>query len=107
MKAYKAAKEAADGGRAINAALREATLVPLGVAERAVKVAEIANDLKPISNPNMKSDLVTAIALARAALEGALANVAINLDSIQPGSPEDESFVAATRERASGLKIGA
>ncbi len=107
MKAYKAAKEATDGGHAINAALREATLVPLGVAERSVKLAEIANELKSISNPNMKSDLVTAIALARAALEGALANVAINLDSIQPGAPEDESFVAATRERAAALKISA
>jgi glutamate formiminotransferase len=107
MKAYKAAKEATDGGHAINAALREATLMPLGVAERSVKLAEIANELKSISNPNMKSDLVTAIALARAALEGALANVAINLDSIQPGAPEDESFVAATRERAAALKISA
>jgi glutamate formiminotransferase len=105
MKAYKAAKEAEDGGRAINAALREATLVPLGVAERAVLVAEIANELKPITNPNMKSDLVTAIALAKAALEGALSNVAINLDSIQQGAPEDESFVAATREKAAALEI--
>jgi glutamate formiminotransferase/formiminotetrahydrofolate cyclodeaminase len=107
MKAYKAAKEATDGGRAINVALREATLVPFGVAERAVRVAEIANDLKPITNPNMKSDLVTAIALAKAALEGALSNVAINLDSIRPGSPEDESFVASTRVRAAALRIGA
>jgi formiminotetrahydrofolate cyclodeaminase len=107
MKAYKAAKEATDGGRAINLALRDATLVPLGVAERAVKIAEIANELKPISNPNMESDLVTAIALAKAALEGALSNVAINLDSIEPGVPEDESFVAATRVRASALRIGA
>jgi glutamate formiminotransferase len=105
MKAYKAEKEAEDGGRAINAALREATLVPLGVAERAVLVAEIANELKPITNPNMKSDLVTAIALAKAALEGALSNVAINLDSIQQGAPEDESFVAATREKAAALEI--
>ncbi len=107
MKAYKAAKEVADGGPAINAALREATLVPLGVAERAVRVAEIANELKPITNPNMKSDLVTAIALAKAALEGALSNVAINLDSIQATLPEDQSFVATTRERAATLKIGA
>ncbi len=105
MKAYRAAKEATDGGRAINAALREATLVPLGVAERAVQVAEIADGLKQITNPNMKSDLVTAIALAKAALEGALSNVAINLDSIQAGVPEDESFVVATREKAAALKI--
>ncbi len=105
MKAYKAAKESADGGRrAINAALRQAASVPLGVAERAVEVARIAAALKPITNPNMHSDLITAIALARAALEGALANVEINLDSIKPGSPEDEAFVAETRKRAAELR---
>jgi hypothetical protein len=45
------------------------------VAEKAVEVARIASQLKPISNPNMSSDLATAISLAGAALEGALANV--------------------------------
>jgi glutamate formiminotransferase / formiminotetrahydrofolate cyclodeaminase len=104
MKAYKSAKEAADGGRAINAALQQATSVPLGVAEGAVEVAQIAAGLRPITNPNMSSDLTTAIALAKAALEGALANVAINLDSLKPDSAEDESFVSQTRQRAAELK---
>ncbi len=83
MKAYKSAKESSDGDAAISAALKQATSVPLGVAEKVVEVAEIAPSLKPITNPNMKSDLTTAIALARAALEGALANVEINLDSLK------------------------
>ena len=104
MKAYKAAKESADGQRAINDALQQATSVPLGVAEKAAEVARIAARLQPITNPNMKSDLTTAIALSRAALEGALANVAINLDSIKPESPEDEAFVSVTRKRAEELK---
>jgi formiminotetrahydrofolate cyclodeaminase len=104
MKAYKAAKESSDGGRAINAALEQATSVPLGVAEGAVEVAQIAARLKPITNPNMNSDLTTAIALAKAALEGALANVAINLDSIKPDSPEDEAFVCQARKRAAALE---
>jgi formiminotetrahydrofolate cyclodeaminase len=103
MKAYKAAKESSNPS--INAALRQATSVPLSVAEGAVAVAQIAAQLQPISNPNMASDLITAIALARAALEGALANVAINLDSIKPESPEDEAFVTETRKRAAELKI--
>jgi len=107
MKAYKAAKESSDGGLAINAALRQATSVPLGVAEAAAEVGRIAASLKPISNPNMASDLTTAIALARAALEGALSNVGINLDSIKPGSPEDEAFVAETRKREATLKAQA
>jgi hypothetical protein len=54
--------------------------------------------LKPITNPNMKSDLTTAIALAKAALEGALANVEINLDSLK-----DEAFVTETRKRSRGV----
>ena len=37
MKAYKAAKESADGGQAINAALQQATSVPLGVAKKPLK----------------------------------------------------------------------
>jgi glutamate formiminotransferase len=103
MKAYKAARESSNGGRAINDALRQATSVPLGVAERAAEIARLAAGLKPITNPNMKSDLITAVALAGAALEGALANVAINLDSIKPESTEDEAFVSQTRELAAAL----
>ncbi len=105
MKAYKAAKESADGGKAINAALRQAAGVPLGVAEKVVEVARIATTLQPITNPNMASDLITAIALSRAGLEGALANVTINLDSIKPESPEDEAYVSETRKRAAALKV--
>jgi formiminotetrahydrofolate cyclodeaminase len=78
--------------------LKQATSVPLQVAERVVEVAKIAEKLKPITNPNMKSDLVTSVALAKAGLEGALANVEINLESLK-----DERFVEATRKRASAL----
>jgi formiminotetrahydrofolate cyclodeaminase len=100
MKAYKAAKESSDGDGAINAALKQATSVPLGVAERVVEVARIAEKLGPITNPNMKSDLTTAVALAKAALTGALANVEINLESLK-----DEAFVRKTRDRAAALRI--
>lgn len=103
MKAYKSAKSSeggASGGDAtISAALKQATSVPLGVAERAVEVARIATHLKPITNPSMKSDLTTAVALAGAALEGALANVEINLESLK-----DEAFVVETRKRTTALR---
>ncbi len=76
MKAYKAAKtDEKSGERLIEAALKEATAVPLGVAEKAYEVAQLVKLLEPITNPNMKSDLVTASALAGAAIAGALANV--------------------------------
>jgi glutamate formiminotransferase / formiminotetrahydrofolate cyclodeaminase len=103
MKAYKAAKDSSDGGSAINAALKQATSVPLAVAESVAEVAHIVAALRPITNPNMSSDLTTALALAKAAMEGALSNVAINLDSIKPGSAEDAAFVTKTRARAAAL----
>jgi glutamate formiminotransferase len=109
MKAYRAARESADGGKAFGAALQQASRVPLGVAERAAEVEQIATALRLITNPNMSSDLTTAIALAEAARAGALANVEVNLDAIKletinPCSPEDEAFVNQTRKRAAELK---
>jgi glutamate formiminotransferase len=103
MKAYKAAKESADGARAISAALQQATTVPLGVAEKSVEVEQIVTRLRPITSPNMKSDLITAAALAKAALAGALANVDINLSSLSPDSPEDAAFASQTRKRVAVL----
>ena len=100
MKAYKAAKESSDGDAGIAAALKQATNIPLGVAERAAEVARIAEKLGPITSPNMKSDLTTAVALAGAALTGALANVEINLESLK-----DEKFVSETRGKANTLRI--
>jgi glutamate formiminotransferase / formiminotetrahydrofolate cyclodeaminase len=99
MKAYKHAKEVQDGDGIIQAALKQATMVPLSVAEKATEVVAIVEKLKSITNPNMKSDLVTAVALAKAGIEGALANVEINLESLQ-----DEGFAAETRIRTSALK---
>jgi glutamate formiminotransferase / formiminotetrahydrofolate cyclodeaminase len=104
MKAYKSAKESADGAAAISSALKQATSVPLGVAEKAVEVAKIAADLRSISNPNMASDLTTSIALANAALEGALANVEINLDSLKINSPDNQAFATEMRTRVASLK---
>ena len=66
---------------------------------RKTEVVKLAAKLQPITNPNMKSDLTTAVALAKAAIEGALANVEINLDSLK-----DDAFVAETRRRANALR---
>jgi glutamate formiminotransferase/formiminotetrahydrofolate cyclodeaminase len=104
MKAYKTAKESADAKSLINAALREASSVPLGVAERAAEIRAMALNLRPMTSPMMKSDLTTALALAGAAIKGALANVAINLDSMEAGSAEDQAFVSQTRARAAELE---
>jgi len=99
MKAYKQAKEAAGGDGIIDAALKQATSVPLSVAEKAREVAAIAGKLGPITNPNMKSDLTTAKALAQAAIQGALANVEINLESLK-----DTAFAAEVKKRVEAVK---
>jgi glutamate formiminotransferase/formiminotetrahydrofolate cyclodeaminase len=103
MKAYKQAKTTADEKPAeadamIEAALKQATAVPLSVAEKAHEVAQIVKSLEPITNPNMKSDLTTALALAGAAIAGALANVEINLASLK-----DQGFAAEVRRRTAAL----
>jgi formiminotetrahydrofolate cyclodeaminase len=99
MAAYKRSRESAASDGLIDSALKQATAVPLGVAERAREVLRIAEGLHSITNPNMKSDLITAAALALAAIEGALANVEINLESLK-----DAEFAAQTRQRAQAVK---
>jgi len=102
MKAYKLAKtvSAQEGEALIEAGLKQATSVPLGVAEKSREVARLASSLEAITNPNMKSDLTTAQALARAAITGALANVEINLASLK-----DRVFAEEVRKRAEGLRV--
>ena len=68
-------------------ALQSAALAPIDVAEKSAALLQLFRQLTPISNPNLKSDLETGIAMSHAAIRAALANVAINLTSIK-----DESF---------------
>ncbi|MDQ1386788.1 MAG: glutamate formiminotransferase / formiminotetrahydrofolate cyclodeaminase [Acidobacteriaceae bacterium] len=100
MKAYKLAKvDAGNADALIDASLKLATGVPLGVAEKANEVAKITESLFALTNPNMKSDLTTAQALAGAAITGALSNVEINL-----GSLKDQAFAAEVRKRINAIK---
>jgi glutamate formiminotransferase len=99
MKAYKDAKTSSTGEVLIAEALKGATAVPLGVAEKIKEVAGWVEKLQPITNPKMASDLSVAAALTKAGLEGAIANVEINLESLQ-----DEEFVKTTRTRIDGLR---
>ncbi len=95
MKAYKAAKtDPASADGLVDAALKLATGIPLAVAEKSHEAGELAASLCAITNPNMKSDLTTSQALAKAAVTGALANVEINLASLK-----DARFVADVRKR--------
>lgn len=103
MQAYKAAKQSPDGPALINNALRKAATVPLTVANASSHVAQFIHALRPITSPMMASDLVTAEALAKAAITGALSNVNINLDSMEPATEDDRTFIDQTRRRAQEL----
>jgi glutamate formiminotransferase/formiminotetrahydrofolate cyclodeaminase len=99
MRAFKTAKTSGDGDVGITEALKSATNVPLANAQRAREVVRILESLKPITNPKMASDLTVGLALANAAVEGALANVEINLADLQ-----DPAFVTEVRGKASTLR---
>lgn len=99
VKAYKAAKDSSNGDASVLEALKGATSVPLSVAERSREVAGILESLKAITNPKMASDLKVGLALAGAAIEGALANVDINLESLS-----DAGFVNDVRKRTAKLQ---
>ena len=103
MGAYKAAKVDESLNAGIATALKEATRVPLTVAEGAAEIKRIATELRAITNPRMSSDLTTSIALAEAAQTGAAANVVINLDSLKEDAPEETEFVGAIQARLSKL----
>lgn len=100
MAAYKHAKTfPAEGDTVIESAMKTATTVPLETAQKAREVGEIVATLRPVTNPNMASDLTVASALARAAVQGALSNVEINLSSIK-----DAAFVSVVRSKAAALQ---
>lgn len=99
LAAYKQAKASSDGDVLIDAAMKTATRVPLETAQKCREVAKLIESLRPITNPNMASDLTVGAALAEAGIKGALSNVEINL-----GSLKDAGFVADVRSKLGELQ---
>jgi formiminotetrahydrofolate cyclodeaminase len=99
LAAYKLAKTSNDGEAAIENAMKGATSVPLETAQKAREVGDIIATLKPITSPNMASDLTVASSLVNAAVVGALANVEINL-----GSLKDARFAEDMRSKVRQLQ---
>lgn len=99
MAAFKQLKEHPEAQAAVDSATKKATLVPLGVAELSREVRTVLQSLQQVTNPKMASDLTVGIALANAAVEGALANVEINLSDLT-----DKSFVSDVKKRVAALK---
>ncbi|NNK48922.1 MAG: cyclodeaminase/cyclohydrolase family protein [Gemmatimonadetes bacterium] len=92
-------EEKAARSAAIQEGMVGAAKVPLENAERCAAVLGLVTRLQGRSNQNAASDLAVAAALARTALEGCLANVAINVESIK-----DSQTAAGLAERAAALR---
>jgi glutamate formiminotransferase / formiminotetrahydrofolate cyclodeaminase len=87
MRAYRLPKETDDDKKArseaIQRAMTEATDVPAEVAGRAVAILELAREVTDTGNPNTASDGAAAAHILHAAVEGALANIEINVASLK------------------------
>jgi glutamate formiminotransferase len=99
MKAYKDAKSAAPGmGEGlVSDALKNATRVPLSIAQKSNEVKQLVEALKPITSKNMWSDLAVASSLAQTGIDGGLANVQINLQEIKDPTFKAEMLQAVSR----------
>lgn len=84
---------------AMQEGLKEASLVPLGVAQKAVKLFAYLEKALTVGNPNAVTDAMVGVMLARTCVLGAIFNVRVNLSSIR-----DEEFVSETAKRCDELQ---
>jgi len=94
-------EQKAERTRAVQAALVNATDVPMRIAEAAVKVMDLCMPTAEKGNKFAVSDAGVAVLMGEAALRSAALNVLINLGSIK-----DEAFVAQKRAHLDGLLAG-
>jgi glutamate formiminotransferase len=98
MAAFKLPKSAesekTERARAIEAANKHATSVPLETAELSAEVANIISSLRDITIPLAAPDLAVALALAGTAQRAAIENVRANLPSIK-----DREFMEGVERR--------
>jgi glutamate formiminotransferase / formiminotetrahydrofolate cyclodeaminase len=103
LAAFKLPKEPPAAEQARDAAIQQATRgaaeVPMEVAESSANLYARLGQLESITPASMSSDLRVARLLAGAAAEGALANVRVNLQTIN-----DASYVAAMKARVAEIE---
>lgn len=87
---------------AIQAALKQATDVPLACAGLCAEVIRLTRPMAEIGNKNVISDAGVAVVAAAAALRSAALNVYVNIGAIK-----DEAFVADRRRRLEQILEGA
>lgn len=81
-------REKEERKKAVQEALKEATMVPYAIAESCLEVAELSRVAADIGNVNAVSDAGVAVLLADSGAQSAALNVKINLTSI-----DDTEFV--------------
>ena len=86
----------------IQSGLKQATLVPMTVAECAIKVMELAGKTIAKGNKNAITDGAVGVMMAKTAVLSALYNVKINLRTIK-----DKAFIDRISKQANDLKQNA
>ncbi len=100
MQAYKLPREQEKARKkTIQAATAKAAEVPLATLSKSVEVLLLAQDVAEVGSPTALSDVVTAVAAAKAAVEGAASNVLINLENMY-----DEKYVQRLSARVNELR---
>ena len=84
---------------AMQEGLKEAALVPLGVAKTAVSLFPHLEKVLTVGNPNAVTDGMVGTMLTRTCILGAIFNVRVNLSSIR-----DEAFVAELSKECDELQ---
>jgi formiminotetrahydrofolate cyclodeaminase len=104
MTAYRLPRDTDAEKAARSAAIQETTfqaaLVPLGLVEASARVIDLAERALGKTNANAVSDLAVAALLGSAAVDGAAANVEINLSSLKDEQQRSElaTRLAAARD---------
>lgn len=93
--------DAATRQAAIQHVTRQATEIPLRVAQAAVSIISLCTALAPRVSRLIVSDIGVATVLARATVQSAILNIEINLAGL-----EDQRFVRETRAQVEDLTIG-
>jgi glutamate formiminotransferase / formiminotetrahydrofolate cyclodeaminase len=100
MKAYRIPKSETEARqKAIQEATVKAAEVPLGTLDNSVQVMLLAREVAEVVSLNTISDVATAVAAAKGAVEGAASNVLINLESLS-----DEKLVEKISTKVNELK---
>lgn len=95
------AEEKAARTAGIQRALTAATEAPLRVMRHCAEALAATDTVRDLGNPNASSDVQVARELLQAALQGARANVEINV-----GSLKDAAYIARVREEGARLAGG-